>query len=133
MWVKPKGGWRSETQQAKLTASDGAANDKLGNTAAISGHTVVAGAIGATVNGNAGQGAVYVFVKPKGGWRSETQQAKLTASDGAANDFLGGSLAIQRNTVVAGAPTQVPPALRGRRTCSSNRKAAGAAGPRPRS
>jgi hypothetical protein len=109
VWVKPKGGWRSETQQAKLTASDGAANDKLGNTAAISGHTVVAGAIGATVNGNADQGAVYVWTKPEDGWRSETQHAKLTASDGAANDFLGGSLAIQRNTIVAGAPTQLLP------------------------
>ena len=61
---------------------------------AISGDTVVAGAPFATVNGRFGQGAAYVFVKPASGWASATEAAKLTASDGAASDQLGNSVAI---------------------------------------
>ncbi|MGZ4248082.1 MAG: hypothetical protein ACXVUE_07215 [Solirubrobacteraceae bacterium] len=76
-------------QQAKLTASDGATNDFLGNSVAVDGNTVVAGAPGATVNGHAIQGAAYVFVKPAGGWANATETARLTASDGAAGDDLG--------------------------------------------
>ena len=96
---EPKGGWRSETQTAKLTASDG---NFIGSPA-IDGHTIVAGAVGSTVNGNPDQGAVYVFVEPKRGWRSETETAKLTASDGAPEDGLGISVAVQSDTIVAGA------------------------------
>jgi hypothetical protein len=48
---------------------------------------VVAG-FSATVNGNKGQSAGYVFTKPTTGWHSETQTAKLIASDGAANVIL---------------------------------------------
>lgn len=109
VWVMPNGGWRNETQAAKLTASDGTMNADLGSSAAISGNTVVAGAIGAAVNGNAQEGAAYVFVRPKGGWGDETQTAKLTASDGIAKTYLGSSVAIQGTTVVAGAPTNFLP------------------------
>ena len=78
-------------EQAQLTASDGAAGDSLGLSVAISasGNTIVAAAGAATVNGNPGQGAVYVFTRPAGGWQDATQAAKLTASDGAAFDNLG--------------------------------------------
>jgi hypothetical protein len=103
VFVKPKGGWSSETQTAKLTASDGAAGDALGTGVAIRGDSIVTGAPAATVNGNQFQGGVYVFVKPKGGWANETQTAKLTASDGAANDSLGFMVAVSRDTVAAGA------------------------------
>jgi parallel beta-helix repeat protein len=89
------------TQQAKLTASDGGAPDLFGTSVAISDGTVLAGAPGATVNGHANNGAAYVFTNSGGTW---TQQAKLTASDGGANDQLGGSVAVSGNTVVAGAP-----------------------------
>ena len=40
--------------------------------------------------GHASRGPLYVFVKPAGGWVNGTQTAKLTASDGAAGDLLGG-------------------------------------------
>lgn len=49
------------SQQAKLNASDGATNDGLGSSVAVSGNTVVAGAPDATVNGHSDQGAAYVF------------------------------------------------------------------------
>ena len=104
VFVEPKGGWRSETETAKLIASDGASGDEFGWSAAIDGSTVVVGSPGATVTNNlSGPGAAYVFVEPKGGWRSETEAAKLTASDGASGDALGISVVVAGDTVVAGA------------------------------
>jgi FG-GAP repeat len=107
VFVKPTGGWASETEQAKLTTTDGATDDELGESVAISGDTVVAGAPFAHPNGHTDQGAAYVFVKPAGGRKSETEQAKLTASDGSAGDVLGNSVAVSGDTVVAGAPGEV--------------------------
>jgi hypothetical protein len=78
-------------QEAKQTASDGAAYDHLGYSVAISGDTIFAGAPGETVDGDSAPGAVYVFVEPTGGWANATQTAKLT--DGTAGDGLGESLA----------------------------------------
>jgi hypothetical protein len=90
-------------QQAKLTASDGAISDYFGDTVAISGDTVVVGAYADDDKGSA-SGSVYVFVKPKGGWATtSTFNAKLTASDGAANDYFGKSVAVSGDTVVVGA------------------------------
>ncbi len=103
VFVKPGGGWASGTQTAKLTASDGAADDRLGLSVALSGDTLVAGGDGDDVGANADQGSAYVFVKPGGGWANGTQTAKLTASDGAAGDALGLSLAVSGDTVVGGA------------------------------
>jgi len=85
VFERPAGGWSNAAQAAKLTASDGAAQDTLGYAVAVSsdGSTVVAGAINATTVANAsGPGAVYVFVKPAGGWKNATETAKLTAPDG---------------------------------------------------
>jgi hypothetical protein len=93
-------------QLAELTASDGANGDQLGISVGISGNTVVAGAEFATVNGNAGQGAAYVFVKPASGWGNMTQTAKLTASDGKAGDGFGGAVSIAGNTIAIGACPQ---------------------------
>ena len=108
VFVKPTGGWSSGQETAKLTASDGAGNDKLGDSVGVSadGSTVVASAPYATVGANTWQGAAYVFVKPKGGWSSGQETAKLTASDGAERDNLGYSVGVSADgsTVVAGAP-----------------------------
>jgi hypothetical protein len=108
VFARPVDGWASETQRAKLTASDGAAYNYLGFSVAVSGEggTVAAGAFGVTVGANGDQGAVYVFARPVSGWAGETEAAKLTASDGAAGDSLGLSVAVSCNggTVAAGAP-----------------------------
>ena len=61
VFVKAGTGWVSMTETAKLTASDGAADDGFGISAAIDGDTVVAGAAGAAIGSNTQQGAVYVF------------------------------------------------------------------------
>ena len=98
------GSGSSWTQTAELTASNGAAGTDFGFSVAISGNTVVVGAHGTAVNGNTGQGAAYVFVEPSSGWSGNlTQTAELTASDGAAGNLFGRSVAISGNTVVVGA------------------------------
>lgn len=97
-------GWTSGSQNAELTAPDGAADDSLGSAVAISGSTIVATAIGHKIGANDAQGAGYVYTQPAGGWASTNQAAELTASDGGDNDELGYSAAIQGSTVVLGAP-----------------------------
>ena len=81
-------------QAAELTASDGAAGDEfgaIGTSVAISGTTAIVGSQFHTVSGHAGQGAAYVFTGSGGSW---SQTAELTASDGAAHDSFGSSVAI---------------------------------------
>ena len=110
VFTKPgSGGWADATETAKLTASDGTANDKFGISVSLDDDTVVVGAHqpqyeenGANVE--AGPGAAYVFTKPAtGGWTDNTEGAKFTAPDGAANDEFGVSVAIDVDAVVVGA------------------------------
>ncbi|MEI7849657.1 MAG: hypothetical protein WCK35_27930 [Chloroflexota bacterium] len=107
VFSKPGGGWVTATQTVSLVALDGAAFDRLGASVAISGDTIVAGAYGDTIT-YANQGSAYVFVKPGSTWNSLgatiSQSAKLVASDGAVNDFLGLAIAINGNSVVVGKP-----------------------------
>ena len=88
------------TQQQKLTATGGAANDIFGRSVAIAGDSIVVGAAASAVTTNVYQGAVYVFLRTGTTW---AQQAKLTAGDGAASDYFGDSVAIAGDTVVVGA------------------------------
>lgn len=104
VFVEPATGWVNETQTAKLTASDGKNGAQLGYSASISRNTVVAGAPYATIRAHQSQGAIYVFTKPAGGWANKTQTAKLTASDGGKNNYLGNSVSADGNTVIGGAP-----------------------------
>lgn len=90
------------TQQAKLTASDGAANDAFGVSVAVSGDAAIVGASGDDTAAGTDAGSAYVFARSGGAW---LQQVKLTASDAAAGDLFGISVAIDRETVVIGAYT----------------------------
>jgi hypothetical protein len=108
VFVKPAlGGWADATENAKLTASDGANADFLGSSLAISadGSTVVAGAPNAKIAGAVNQGAVYIFDKPSTGWIGGLETAKLVATDGATSNALGHAVASSSDgtTVVAGA------------------------------
>jgi parallel beta-helix repeat protein len=99
VFAKPAGGWSNATQTAKLTPS-GVAPCPYFGAVAISGDTIAVGG-GAE---DAYRGAVFVFVKPPGGWVDMTQTAKLTASDrNDGFDELGASVAIHGDTIVAGA------------------------------
>jgi hypothetical protein len=89
------------SQQARLTAADGAAYESFGSSIALSGDTAVVGAYADTISGNDSQGSGYVFTRTGAGW---DQQAKLTAAPaGAADDLLGWSAAISGDTAVLGA------------------------------
>jgi hypothetical protein len=91
------------TQQAKLTASNGAVNDYFGATVAVSGGIAVVGAYNKTIGPNAAQGAAYVFVQNGATW---SLQEELTASDGAAGDEFGYAVAASGTTVMVGAPNK---------------------------
>lgn len=88
------------SQQAKLVAGDGVVSDIFGEAIAIDGDTVVVGARG---NDDAGlnAGAAYVFTRSGSSW---SEQAMLTASDAAASDRFGLSVAVSIDTVVVGSP-----------------------------
>ena len=84
-------------QVAKLTASDAAYMDLFGESVAIDGTTVVVGAYGAGTGG-----AAYVFHTEDDG-ATYGQVAKLTATDAAAGDKFGTSVAVDGGTVAIGA------------------------------
>ncbi|HET7506577.1 MAG TPA: hypothetical protein VFK02_36405 [Kofleriaceae bacterium] len=87
------------TQQAKLTAADGAERDQFGISVAVSGGTAVVGAYGDDDLGGS-SGAAFVFVRSGGSW---SQQAKLLPADGAAGDQFGVAVAISGDTALVGA------------------------------
>ncbi|RUM94246.1 MAG: hypothetical protein DSZ28_04155 [Thiothrix sp.] len=89
-------GWLVEDQ--KLTASDAAAGDAFGDSIAVSGDTAVVGAYGDDDQGE-DSGSVYIFVRSGNTW---VEQAKLNASDAAANDNFGQSVSIVDDTIVVG-------------------------------
>jgi FG-GAP repeat len=99
VFTRSGGTW---AQSAKLTASDGAGGDLLGQSVAIDGDTIVAGAPLDDAGANLNQGSAYTFARTGAAARTET--AKLTAADGAGGDLLGQSVAIDGDTIVAGAP-----------------------------
>ncbi len=81
------------TQQAKLTAGDGALGDTFGRTISLSasGDQALIGAPLHAVGAAAQQGAAYMFTRTGGKW---SQQQELTAPDGSASDELGSALAL---------------------------------------
>jgi predicted amidohydrolase len=97
IFVRSGGIW---SQQQKLETSDAAALANFGDSVAISDETVVVGAH--TDDGAAGsnQGSAYVFERSSGVW---SQQQKLEASDAAALERFGNSVAINGETIVVGA------------------------------
>jgi hypothetical protein len=100
IFVEPSGGWKNMAQTGELTASDGTDSNDFGFSAAISGNTVVIGA----VNAANGDGAAYVFVKPATGWTSMTQNGELRSANVTEGVSFGQSVAISGNIVVIGAP-----------------------------
>lgn len=108
VFVQSGGVW---SQQAYLKASNTNEDDVFGGEVAISGNTIVVGAIGEDsnttgVNGNQNDntaidsGAAYVFVRSGTTW---TQQAYLKASNTGAGDAFGAAVSIYGDTVVVGA------------------------------
>ena len=92
------GNW---TQKQKLLASDAAESDWFGISVSVYNNTAV---IGAFLDGDNNSGSAYVFEKnsTSGNW-TQTETVKLTASDGAEDDYFGYSVSVYNNTAVIGA------------------------------
>ena len=80
----------------KLLASDGAANDFLGSSVAVSGDVAILGAWGDDLDGGA-----YIFTRGSDGQWTETQ--KLVATDSSDGDMFGWSVGISGNVAIVGA------------------------------
>ncbi len=89
-------------QATRLVAFDGDRGENFGTSVAVAGNTLVVGSANARIGASGNrEGAVYVYTRSGTTW---TLQQKLTASEGANNDHLGQSVAIEGNTIIAGAP-----------------------------
>lgn len=89
----------SWVEEAKLTASDGAAGDLFGNAVSLSGDVALIGANYDDDNG-AFSGSAYLFRFDGNSW---VEEAKLIASDGAAFDEFGSAVALSGNKALVGA------------------------------
>jgi hypothetical protein len=87
-------------EDRKLIGGDAAQGDQAGSRVCISGDTAVVGASLHDLPGLTNAGAVYVYVRTGNQW---IQQAKLTASDAAADDQFGGRVSIDGDTIVVSA------------------------------
>lgn len=90
-------------QQQRFTASDGTANDSFGISVALSGEYALVGATYKNIGSNKNQGAAYVFVRSDNGW---IEQQRLTASDGAASEYFGYSVALSGEYALVGADSK---------------------------
>jgi MYXO-CTERM domain-containing protein len=91
VFVRSGSGW---SEEAKLEAGDGAASDQFGYSVSLSGDgsRALIGAYQDDTTRGMDAGSAYVFVwSDSGGW---SQEAKLEASDGAANQWFGSSVSL---------------------------------------
>ena len=106
VFTRKAGAW---SQQALLKAAGSDEFDMLGQSVAIAGDTIVAGApyaAGTEIEGAGDEdrlGAAYVFVRSDGVW---TQQACLEPIVATRTESFGSSVSVWGDTVVVGAPAQ---------------------------
>jgi len=103
IFEKPLTGWTTSIETTKIIASDAASDDLFGYNVAISGDMIVVGSYldnAADID----MGSIYLFEKPSAGWVASTESVKITASDAAADDQFGSSVAISGDTIIVGAP-----------------------------
>jgi hypothetical protein len=88
------------TEDASIVSADAASGDLFGVSVSMSGNYAI---VGASLDDDLGgsSGSAYVFNWDGSSW---VQQAKLRASDGAANDRFGRSVSIFGTLAIVGAP-----------------------------
>ncbi len=94
----------SWSQVATLVPSDAAPYRFFGSSVDLEGDLIAVGSRHEALPGQSNSGAVYVFRRNGAVW---TEEAMLTAPDGAANHLLGTSIAISGNRIASGAPGNV--------------------------
>lgn len=97
VFTRSAGTW---TQQAMLVTSTGSFLDLFGRSVAISGDTLVVGAMQDDDKG-VDAGSAYVFEREGDVW---TERVKLFGDDTVGGDDLGTSVAIAGDTIIVGAP-----------------------------
>lgn len=101
VYVFTESGGGLYTFQQELTISNGTNGDNFGNSVALEGNTLVAGAReDSPIVGQPAYGSAYVFEFNGSTWDS---QGKLVASDGASFDRFGWSVAVSNNVIAVGA------------------------------
>jgi len=90
----------SWTEQQKLLAPDGAANDHFGTAVSVLGDRAVIGAPLDDTPPAGADGSAYVFIRSGATW---TEQEKLVAPDAAPGDFFGQAVSVSLDAVVVGA------------------------------
>jgi len=91
------------TGEHKITAPDGALDDRFGEAVAISGDWALVGAYNDTVGPNAIQGSAYLFYRDQGGSGNWGFVKQITASDGAALAEFGYSVSMSGDWAIVGA------------------------------
>ncbi len=96
VFQKPAGGpWVNMTETAQIIPGELSSDDHYGYSVSIDGDALLVGARKSNVGG-----AVYVWEFDGADW---IEQAKLTASDAASNDYFGASVSISGDTALVGA------------------------------
>jgi hypothetical protein len=103
VFQQDRGGADMWGQVRKLTSSDNDTGDSFGFSVSVSGDAVVVGAHNDNDRGD-DSGSVYLFGRNQGGVDQWMESGKLTASDGAAGDIFGYSVAIDGDSFAVGAP-----------------------------
>jgi len=97
VFVRSGGVW---AERQKLTPNDPMTWGRFGYSVAINGDTILIGTPGASDAGST-SGAAYLFARTAGVW---ALHQKLTASDAAAGNEFGDSVALTSDTAVVGSP-----------------------------
>ena len=97
-----QGGDSAWGQVARLTAADGAAEDRFGWSVSLFEDTAVVGAPYAHVAGIWDRGAAYVFLRSQGGANAWGQLAKLAAAQAVSDDRTGWSVSVYAGAAVVG-------------------------------
>lgn len=105
-WVsltKNKGevwGNNDNTENFSVTVPNSMNFENFGAAVSISGDQAIVGSRSKNVGGNSNQGMVYLYKKNGSNWVIDTT---FIATDGATNDFYGGSVAITEDYAIVGA------------------------------
>ena len=102
LYYRDQGGTDLWGEVVKLTASDAQDWDEFGTSVTISGDYAIVGAQYED-SGGLSSGAAYVFYRNQGGTDNWGEVLKLTASDAAAGDLFGFSVALSGDYAVVGA------------------------------